>query len=143
MRSNILSPFKAVKYLFAKPKTIKYPFEQKEPAERYRGFHVNDWDKCTGCGNCADICPNQAIEMIKIPELESRSGYKNERPRIDYGRCCFCGLCVDICPPGSLKLTRDYLHIHFDPETFVFTPKDQNAFCCGRIFSIESKFISP
>jgi len=127
MRSNILSPFKAVKYLFVKPKTTRYPFEQKEPAERYRGFHVNDWDKCTGCGNCADICPNQAIEMIEVPELESRSGYKNERPRIDYGRCCFCGLCVDICPPASLKLTRDYFHIHFDPKTFVFTPKDQNA----------------
>ncbi len=122
---SVLKPFKAVKYLFVKPQTVRYPFELKEPALRYRGFHVNDWDQCTGCGNCADICPNQAIKMITVPELETVNGQKNERPQIDYGRCCFCGLCIDICPPGSLKLTRDYFHIHFDPETFVFTPKDQ------------------
>jgi glutamate synthase (NADPH/NADH) small chain len=125
--NSILTPFKAVKYLFIKPKTLRYPFELKEPAMRYRGFHLNDWDKCTGCGNCADICPNEAIQMVEIPELESKSGNKNERPRLDYGRCCFCGLCVDICPPGSLKLTRDYFHIHFDPKTFVFIPKDQET----------------
>jgi len=127
MNSSVLRPFKAVKYLFAKPQTIRYPFEQKEPALRYRGFHTNDWDKCTGCGNCMDICPNQAIQMTEITELEYKPGQKRERPRIDYGRCCFCGLCVDICPAGSLKLTRDYFHIHFDPKTFVFTPKDQQT----------------
>ncbi len=123
--SSILNPFKAVKYLFKKPKTLRYPFELKEPALRYRGFHTNDWDKCTGCGNCADICPNEAINMIEIAELEAKPGEKNERPQLDYGRCCFCGLCVDICPPGSLKLTRDYFHIHFDTNTFVFIPKDE------------------
>ncbi|MGM0377962.1 MAG: 4Fe-4S binding protein, partial [Bacteroidota bacterium] len=127
MNNSVLKPFKAIKFLFAKPKTIRYPFEQKEPALRYRGFHVNDWDKCTGCGNCMDICPNQAIQMIERTELESKPGKKNERPRLDYGRCCFCGLCVDICPAGSLKLTRDYFHIHFDTKTFVFIPKDQQT----------------
>jgi glutamate synthase (NADPH/NADH) small chain len=127
MNSSILIPFKAIKYLFAKPKTLRYPFEKKEPALRYRGFHTNDWDKCTGCGNCADICPNQAIKMVEIPVLESKPGEKNERPQLDYGRCCFCGLCIDICPPGSLKLTRDYFHIHFDLETFVFIPKNEKT----------------
>ena len=95
--NTILKPFKAVKYLFAKPKTLRYPFEKKEPALRYRGFHTNDWDTCTGCGNCADICPNEAITIIEVPGLESKPGEKNERPELDYGRCCFCGLCVDIC----------------------------------------------
>jgi glutamate synthase (NADPH) small chain len=125
--SSIMSPFKAVKFLFDKPKTIRYPFELKEPSDRYRGFHTNDWDLCTGCGNCADICPNEAIDMVKIAQFEPVAGRKDERPQIDYGRCCFCGLCVDICPPGSLKLTRDYFHIHFDPKTFVFIPRDQVA----------------
>jgi len=125
--TSFLNPFKAIKYLFEKPKTLCYPFELKEPAARYRGFHVNDWETCTGCGNCADICPNQAINMVKIAELASRpqEGIKNERPQLDYGRCCFCGLCVDICPPGSLSLTRDYFHIHFNTDTFTFIPKDE------------------
>jgi glutamate synthase (NADPH/NADH) small chain len=107
--SSILTPFKAIKYLFTKPKTLRYPFEKKEPALRYRGFHTNDWDKCTGCGNCVDICPNQAVKMIEITELASKPGEKNE------------------CPPGSLKLTRDYFHIHFDLETFVFIPKNEKT----------------
>ena len=128
-KPSLLSPFKAIRYLFKKPKTLRYPFELKEPALRYRGFHLNNWEKCTGCGNCADICPNEAIEMVKIPELKSnpKKGIKNERPKIDYGRCCFCGLCVDICPPGSLRLSRDYLHIHFKTDTFTLIPKDDQS----------------
>lgn len=126
-RPSILSPLKVLRFLFEKPKTLRYPFERKEPALRYRGFHLNDWDKCTGCGNCADICPNQAITMIEIGEIEPKPGEKNERPQLDYGRCCFCGLCVDICPPGSLRLSRDYFHIHFDTDTFTFVPKDEKT----------------
>jgi glutamate synthase (NADPH/NADH) small chain len=123
----MIAPFKALRFLFAKPKTLRYPFEKKEPALRYRGFHLNDWEKCTGCGNCADICPNQAIEMIEVPDIEAGPGRKNERPKLDYGRCCFCGLCVDVCPPGSLRLSRDYFHIHFDTKTFTFVPKDEKT----------------
>jgi glutamate synthase (NADPH) small chain len=135
--SSIFSPFKALRFLFQKPKTLLFPFEQKETAQRYRGFHLNDWSKCTGCGNCADICPNEAITMVEIPELKSipKEGIKNQRPQVDYGRCCFCGLCVDVCPAGSLRLSRDYLHIHFDPDTFVFIPKDEK--------NDEQSFVSP
>ena len=126
-KRGFLNSLTVGKHLFNKPKTTCYPFVSKEPAPRYRGFHLNDWDTCTGCGNCMDICPNDAIKMVEIAELESVPGMKNERPRLDYGRCCFCGLCVDICPPGSLRLSRDYFHIHFDTDTFVFTPKDDKA----------------
>ncbi|MFO7899586.1 MAG: FAD-dependent oxidoreductase [Planctomycetota bacterium] len=123
-KPSLLSPFKAVRFLFEKPVTLRYPFEQKEPARRYRGFHLNDWEACTGCGNCADICPNDAITMIEAPGLQPEPGEKNERPQLDYGRCCFCGLCVDICPPASLRLSRDFFHIHFDTDTFTFVPRD-------------------
>jgi glutamate synthase (NADPH/NADH) small chain len=128
-KGSFLNPFKAIRFLWKKPKTLKYPFELKEPALRYRGLHLNDWDKCTGCGNCADICPNEAIEMVEVPELKPKpeEGIKNERPKIDYGRCCFCGLCVDICPPGSLRLSRDYLHIHFKTDTFNLLAKDEKT----------------
>ena len=126
-RPSVLGPFKALGFLFRKPKTLRYPFELKEPSRRYRGFHLNDWDKCTGCGNCADICPNQAITMVEVPEIEPKPGEKNLRPQIDYGRCCFCGLCVDICPTGSLRLSRDYFHIHFRTDTFKLLAKDEKT----------------
>ncbi len=126
-KPSILNPFNAIKFLFKKPKTLRFPFEKKEPALRCRGFHLNDWETCTGCGNCKDICPNEAITMVELAEIKPESGKKNERPEIDYGRCCFCGLCVDICPPGSLRLSRDFYHIHFDTKTFVFIPKDEKS----------------
>jgi glutamate synthase (NADPH/NADH) small chain len=126
-KPSILSPFKAIKYLFKKPKTLRYPFEPKEPAQRYRGLHLNDWEKCTGCGNCFDICPNEAIAMIEQPEITPKPGAKNMRPQVDYGRCCFCGLCVDVCPPGCLRLSRDYFHIHFDTRSFTVLPRDEKS----------------
>ncbi len=124
-KKSFLTPLKAAKYLFMKPITFTFPFQTREASQRYRGFHLNDWEKCTGCGNCADICPNQAITMTEIPEIEAKPGEKNERPQIDYGRCCFCGLCVDICPPGSLRLSRDYIHIDHATDSFVYLPKDE------------------
>jgi len=111
-KPNLISPFKAIRYLFKKPVTLRYPFELKEPALRYRGFHLNDWEKCTGCGNCADVCPNEAIAMVEIPEIKVKSGEKNER---------------DICPPGSLRLSRDYFHIHFKTSTFNLLAKDEKT----------------
>ncbi len=126
-KPSIWSPFRAIKYLLRKPKTLRYPFEPKEPAERYRGLHLNDWGACTGCGNCLEICPNEAITMVEIPEIEAKPGEKNERPQIDYGRCCFCGLCVDVCPPGSLRLSKDYFHIHFDTGSFILLAKDEKS----------------
>jgi len=78
-KPSILSPFKAIRFLFEKPYTLRYPFEMKEPALRYRGFHLNDWDLCTGCGSCAKICPNEAIEMVGFEEIKPKSGERNER----------------------------------------------------------------
>ncbi len=117
-KKSIFRPFAALKYLFRKPHTFCFPFEQKPTAERCRGLHLNDRASCTGCGNCADICPNQAITMIEQPDVQPVPGKKNELPQVDYGRCCFCGLCVDVCPPGSLALAKDYIHIAPSPESF-------------------------
>jgi coenzyme F420 hydrogenase subunit beta len=47
---------------------------------------------CTGCGTCAGICPQGAIEMVIHVE---RGCYL---PRIDANRCTRCGLCRQVCP---------------------------------------------
>lgn len=123
--SSIFAPFKGWKYLFKKPVTVPMDDIFKHPREsqdNYRGFHVNDWDKCIGCGTCSEVCPTNAISMVERKELPDVDGSKPERPVIDYGRCCFCALCVDICTSGSLSLTKEYLYNSSNPEDFIFMP---------------------
>ncbi len=127
-KKSFFSPARAWRYLTRKPVTLEMKdiFEKpREAAERYRGFHTNDWEKCIGCGTCSQICPTDAIVMTEFSELPDEEGSKPERPVIDYGRCSFCGLCVDICTTGSLKMTREYIHIDPDPNSFFFVPREE------------------
>lgn len=124
-KKEFFAPIKAWKYMFRKPVTIKVPYVKREAAERYRGFHVNDWNECIGCATCAKICPTDAIKMVEVDDLPHEYGKKPQRPVIDYGRCSFCAMCVDICTTGSLKMTREYIHISPKPEDFVFAPTEK------------------
>lgn len=121
-KGSVLRPLKALSFLFKAPETL--PMEPRPASERYRGFHVNDWEKCIGCGTCQQICDNEAIRMVHIAELptDAKAGVKPRRPAIDYGRCCWCALCVDICPTGSLALSREYIHVSADLDTYLILP---------------------
>lgn len=125
---SLFSPLKAWKYLVKEPITV--PKEQiflhpREASNRYRGFHINELDKCSGCGTCSEICPTDAINMIELKDQPFEDGKKNERPAIDYGRCSFCGLCVDICTSDSLHMTKEYIHTSADVESFNFMPDEK------------------
>jgi len=125
VKKSFFAPTKAWKFLFEKPVTIRVPKEKREASERYRGFHINDWDKCIGCGTCSRVCPTDAIQMVEVPGMEEKFGEKPQRPSIDYGRCSFCAMCVDICTTGSLQMTREYVHISPIPEDFIFAPTEK------------------
>lgn len=122
---SLFSPIKAWKYLFREPVTIAKKdifVNPREASDRYRGFHQNDLDKCIGCGTCSDICPTAAINMVPVEGLVHEEGKKDERPAFDYGRCSFCGLCVDVCASDSLNMSKEYIHISKDAETFYYLP---------------------
>ena len=116
---DVLSPYTAWKHLLEPPVTLKDPIG-REAAERYRGFHQNDLDKCIGCGSCEEICQNAAIDMV--PVSDPKTGDSGLRPMIDYGRCCWCALCVDVCMTGSLTMSNEYTWVDSDPDAFRFTP---------------------
>ncbi len=123
---GILSPFKALNQLGKHPHTVKFPYEEKVTAPRYRGLHFNDLEECIGCGTCSTICQNKAIDMINVEGVEADSGDTGLRPRVDNGRCCWCALCVEVCPTGSLSLTTDYIYVTEDADSFLWTPGVDN-----------------
>ncbi len=50
------------------------------------GFSCIDQELCTGCGNCTETCPADAI-----------SGEKKKPQTISEERCVGCGRCVQVC----------------------------------------------
>lgn len=50
-----------------------------------------DYSKCTGCGDCIDICTVSAI-------------YKSDRVYIDNSRCIKCRMCLITCLNRAIKL---------------------------------------
>jgi len=118
---DVLRPFTAWKHLVNQPVTILDPIN-RIAADRYRGFHKNDLEKCIGCGTCEAICQNAAIDMVPVEGIETKDGDSGLRPRIDYGRCCWCALCVDICTTNSLSMSNEYQWVDNDPEVFRFVP---------------------
>ncbi len=115
-KGGLLNPLKNIAFFGRRPITV--PLEPRLAAEKYRGFHLNDWDKCIGCSTCQKVCDNAAITMVRVPDLpvDPAQGIRNLRPAIDYGRCCWCALCVDLCPTGSISLSREYVHTCLDSE---------------------------
>lgn len=147
-KPSIFKPLRHLKYLFRKPvshpldtifteKNAEYlnknnPFRKNKiknsvprtAPDNIRGFHVNDWEKCIGCGTCGEICPTAAIEMVPRHDLPRVAGELQQRPVIDYGRCCFCALCVDTCTTGSLSMTKEYVFADSNPDSFKLMPTE-------------------
>jgi len=55
-------------------------------------IRTTDEEQCSGCGECADICPVQAVNL------------EGDRPVIDEAWCIGCGVCATVCPTGAVQL---------------------------------------
>jgi len=122
---GLVHPFSALKFSVKPPHTLDYPRQKRQDVPDYRGFHVNTLSTCVGCGNCQDICMNEAIDMVQPKGPVSAKNASGLVPRIDYGRCCWCGLCVDVCGPNSLRFEGDYVYASPDPDSFLYMPKNK------------------
>lgn len=60
-------------------------------------LHAVDLETCTGDGLCAEVCPEDALEMVdeKAATVETRAD-----------SCIFCGQCVAVCPTESLEMPK-------------------------------------
>ena len=53
---------------------------------------IVDRETCSGCGDCVDSCPVEAIEI------------KDEIAVVDADECTDCEACVDTCPTESISM---------------------------------------
>ncbi len=49
-------------------------------------------DLCTGCGECADNCPAEAMTIW------------DGKAQVDTEACIECEICVDVCPTGAISM---------------------------------------
>src|SRR4030042_1214249 len=89
-------------FIKGKPNTILYPYQILDLPPTYRGKHTLDFNRCIGCGNCIQICPNDCMWMEKLEDPELG---KIERPGVDMGRGLFCGRWVEVCPTAAIHET--------------------------------------
>jgi ferredoxin len=56
---------------------------------------------CTGCGECAAVCPVEAMTLVSANDPAHP---KKKRAKVDMTMCLGCGICVRVCKAGSLRL---------------------------------------
>ena len=62
--------------------------------EETMGWTVTvDADKCTGCGECVDVCPVEVYEL-----QEGKSAVVNEE------ECLGCESCVEVCEASAITV---------------------------------------
>ena len=68
---------------------------------------ILDNDICTGCGICAEVCPEEAIVVGAVGGV--RRGLVDDAAsiRVDETKCSYCGVCVIMCPFSALALKVD------------------------------------
>lgn len=51
-----------------------------------------DEDKCTGCGKCQEVCPNNTITTLD-----------SDARKIENKECLVCFRCEDVCPVDAIE----------------------------------------
>ena len=56
---------------------------------------------CTGCGECASVCPVEAMTLVSANDPAHP---KKKKAKVDEILCLGCGVCVRVCKTKSLRL---------------------------------------
>ncbi len=97
--TNIFS--EAIRNLFHKPSTVKYPFVAVEPQDGFRGRPSVSKELCIHCWQCIRNCPDRAISVDK----------ETKAPSIWLGRCTYCGECAEACPTKAIVMTKNFAYL--------------------------------
>lgn len=87
--------------------------------------------KCSGCGACHNICPQNCIEMI-----EDSEGFLY--PKVNIDKCIGCNLCEQVCPIQNkiYRKTKDIVYVCYAKDYHEhFTSSS------GGFFSVLARYI--
>lgn len=95
-------------------------------------MNINDFHKCSNCGACYNVCPEQAIK------IEADSTFY--RPVINQEKCIDCGLCYRVCPVNNEftyeKPTYAYAGWHKDVKVL------QESSSGGMFYGLAQKIVT-
>ena len=89
--------------------TVRYPEEQMEYADRYRGHHrlmhrEDGKARCVACMLCSTACPANCI-TIKAGDYDDVEIEKYPVSfEIDLLVCVYCGMCEEACPCDAIRM---------------------------------------
>ncbi len=86
----------ALRSVFTRPPTSRYPFEPRKPSAQSRGQLVFTKATCVFCTVCAKKCPTGALSVNRA----------QKKWAIDRLLCISCGNCVEACPKKSISLAE-------------------------------------
>lgn len=91
----------------------------------------SQYNECTGCGACQNICPSHAIEM----HAEAIEGY---RPFVTKSLCIDCEKCIDVCP-----VLKEDKNLYFPIEGYAAVATDdiRRKSSSGGFFSVAAQKI--
>ena len=120
----------ALRSLFSRPYTTKYPFAPSSPPVGFRGKPQFYEDQCVGCQACAEVCPSRAIEVVddKAGRLRTLTHHQDI--------CIYCGQCERACITGEgIKLTREFDLATYDRTGSITQSRKKLVLCdnCGEI----------
>jgi len=76
-------------------------FGMLHPVHTTNFLPVVDLGTCTGCGECAAVCPVEAMTMVSANDPRHP---KKKKAKLDDNLCLGCAVCVRVCKTKSLRL---------------------------------------
>lgn len=95
----------ALRSLFTRAYTAKFPFAPHIPSVNFRGKPYYDEKKCIGCTACVNVCPSGALSFRDECSKENAQ----RRLTVRWDICIECGQCQLNCPTEEgIKLSGEF-----------------------------------